>query len=146
MSQHKRHPPPPGAITIREGALRIGWTEASVRNQLSRDPTALPATFVVGKRRFFVAADVDQWLTDRADIVLAAISAHPPAKTRNSAAHRHALRTRALLSLHSASIIANVSTDQLRRAGVPRTKVGRREYIAPDALRIYLENQRQTHT
>ena len=142
MVQDKHPPSPPGAITIREGALRIGLTEASLRNHLSRDPTALPATFVMGRRRFFVAVDVDRWVTDRADAAKAAITAHRPPKTRNSAEHRQALRNRALLSMHSASIIAGASADQLRCAGVPRTKVGRREYIAPESLRIFLESQR----
>lgn len=73
---------PPGAMTIRAAALRIGWTEASVRNQLSNDPTRLPPTFVVGSRRFFVAADLEQWLADRTTEARAALD-----RKRAKAAH-----------------------------------------------------------
>lgn len=44
----------------------------------------------------------------------------------------------------AAAIIAGMSAAQLRRTDVPRTKVGRREYIAPAEPKLFLETQRAT--
>lgn len=138
---HDLHKPtPPGALTIRAGADRIGWTEQAVRNQLSRDPTLLPHTFTVGGRRFFVAEEVEKWLEDRATMARAAFDAASRKKTRNTVEHCTAVRTGALLSEHQASIIAGTPGGVMRSRGAPFERIGRRWYIRPTALRQYLES------